>query len=276
MRSRSPASNAGSGDEFGSCMAISGDTLLVGASRDDQAAASRSRARPTCSCAAQGLGVSRRNSSLPPRSLRPFRLRCCARGYTAVIGSAGRRHRRLSEQWLGLYSCAVERPGSSRRSSRPAMGRPTTSSAAPWSWPATSPCWGPRTTRGGVDAGSAYVFMRSGTAWSEQQAHGQRRHAREMSSEAPWRYGGPHSSARSSDDGGAVPIRARSTFSLSAQGRGSSKASSRGAKRRPTTPLAALWPSPVTLLVVGADAASLVSQFPARPTSLRARGGPSL
>ena len=51
------ASDAAAGDLFGCSVAVSGDTVVVGASLDDDAGAT-TRARPTCSCAAARPGPS--------------------------------------------------------------------------------------------------------------------------------------------------------------------------------------------------------------------------
>ena len=86
-------------------------------------------------------------------------------------------------------SCAAARPGASSRSSPPATPRAATCFGTP------SPSrW--RHGRGrsllddagaGSDAGSAYVFVRSGTTWSEAaEAHGQRRGSRRRLRRRRW------------------------------------------------------------------------------------------
>ena len=68
-------------------------------------------------------------------------------------------------------SCARGRPGPSSRSSWPRTERRATTSATRCRSPGTRSVVGARLddTPGGADAGSAYVFVRSGTIWSEQQ-----------------------------------------------------------------------------------------------------------
>ena len=220
------ASDPAAFDLFGESVAISGETVVVGAPADDGAAGLK--ARPMSLCAAVESGASSRSSS--PRTRR--QMTCSATRWR----SAGRRS--WSARWVMMAQratikarptslCAVVESGASSRSSSPRTRRQATSSAARWrsagrrSWSArrlmmaqratikarpmslraavesghSSRSSSPRTRReltmfgysvaisgetvvvgalvaagaAGFRQGSAYVFVRSGGVWTQQQ-----------------------------------------------------------------------------------------------------------
>ncbi len=78
-------------------------------------------------------------------------------------------------------SCARGSPGPSRPSSPPPTPPQTTSSGPRWRSRATPRWWGRPRRQPPADAGSAYVFVRSGVTWAEQrQAHRRRRRRRRL------------------------------------------------------------------------------------------------
>ena len=101
------------------------------------------------------------------RPLRHFHRRS---GDTAVVGAPVTTTRAPSLRARPTCSCAAGRPGASSRSSPPATRRADDRSASRSPYRATRSWSGPTAddTTGGGNAGSAYVFVRSGTTWSEQ------------------------------------------------------------------------------------------------------------
>ena len=165
------AGDGAAGDIFGISVALAGDTALVGAYANDIGAGHRP---------GLGLRVHALRDELEPAGA--AHRRATARPLTS---SASRSPSPATPPWSGptpttsappptrarpTCSRAPERAGASRRSSPPATARPATSSAVPSPWPATPP-WSARTSDDvGANSGqgSAYVFTRSGTTWSQQ------------------------------------------------------------------------------------------------------------
>ena len=151
-------------DWFGSSVAISGDTALIGSTGKDVGAQRR-----------RGIGLrlrAQRNDLEPAAELIAsdgesgdrFGYSIAVSGDTAVVGSF------LDDNGAGsaYVSSAAELPGPSKRSSPPATPKPTISSASPWLCRATRSSWGLRRHhRGGVGSG---VGLRVRAQWDEPGA----------------------------------------------------------------------------------------------------------
>ena len=171
-------------DAFGVSVSVSGDTVVVGAHGTTPRAA-WTRARRTCSCARARPGPSSRSSW--PRTERRTTAsasRWRSPGDTVVVGAHGTTRRRARMRARRTCSCARGRPGPSSRSSWPRTERRATASASRWRsrgtrWWSGRPC---DDTPGGANAGSAYVFVRSGTTWTRAaEAPGRRTERRTTS-----------------------------------------------------------------------------------------------
>ena len=159
------ASDAASGDQFGTSVAISGETVVVGA--PDDGAAGLIKARLMSLCAAVESGAS-------SRSWRP-RTRRKVTGSAPRWRSAGRRSwsaRRLLAQRSSQGSAYVfVRSGGvwSQQQKLEASDAAAGDSSAPRWRSAGRRSWSARRLLVAVNQGSAYVFVRSGGVWSQQQ-----------------------------------------------------------------------------------------------------------
>ena len=165
------ASDAAAGDLFGASVAISGETVVVGASVDDGARAPI-KARPMSLCAAVESGASSRSSR--PRTRRQVT------SSAPRWRSAGRRSwsarqvmmaRRAPIKARPMSLCAAAESGASSRSWRPRTRRQLTTFGDSVAISGETVVVGASFDDGaaGFDQGSAYVFVRSGGVWSQQQ-----------------------------------------------------------------------------------------------------------
>ena len=164
------ASDGGDGDTSASRSRSRATRPWSGRIQDDTPA-SPTRARPTCSCARARPGPSSRSSLASDGAADDlFGVSVALSGDTAVVGAHATTTRAAWTRARPTCSCAAGRPGPSSRSSWPRDGAAATPSATRSSSRGTRRWSGrPDDTPGGMDAGSAYVFVRSGTTWTEQQ-----------------------------------------------------------------------------------------------------------
>ena len=169
------ASDGAAGDGFGYSVSVSGDTVVVGALWDDTAGGGGRglgvRVREV------GDGVERSSRSSWPRTERratPSAYSVSVSGDTVVVGAYWRRHGGRGGCGLGVrvrevgdgVERAAEAPGLGRSGER-LFGSSVSVSGD------TVVVGASDDTAGGADAGSAYVFVRSGTVWSRAaEAHG--------------------------------------------------------------------------------------------------------
>ena len=164
------AADGAAGDFFGYSVAISGDTALVGAAATTSAP-TQTRARPTSSCAAAPPGASRRKLTAADGAADDyFGYSVALSGDTAVVGAAcddvGANANQGSAYVFVRSGTHLEPAGAADRRRRRRrrllrlLGRHLGRH---------------RRGRGrhddvgaNVDQGSAYVFVRSGTTWSQQ------------------------------------------------------------------------------------------------------------
>ena len=197
------ASNTDSGDRFGISLALSGDTLAVGAYREDGNATGvdgvasdnslRTAGRSMCTPAAARYGASRLISRLPiPGVTTPSVGASPCPAIRSPWGLPGRPASRSASTatrtttvWPRLVPSmctpATARRGPSKPISRHPIPAVTTTSAIPSLSPATRSLSGPigkPSNATGIDgdqdddslvnAGAVYVFSRNGAAWSQQ------------------------------------------------------------------------------------------------------------
>ena len=141
------APDGGAGDYCGSDVAISGDTALVSAPRHD-VGGNASRARPTSSCAPAPPGVCKRKlTAADGAGYDEFGTSVALSGDTALVGAYGGRCRRQLDQGSAYVFVRSGTTWSQQAKLTAADGAADDSSATRWPSPATPPWSGPTARR---------------------------------------------------------------------------------------------------------------------------------